>query len=87
MIKRIMHAEGDSLTLVHECAVYLKDSLHVISMYFKDGTTEEEEKVQQYIVNMPTLNYVFEESVKRYYSHKDLKKLYKNSIGEEENEQ
>ena len=56
-------------------------------MYFKDGSTEEEEKVQQYIVNMPTLNYVFEESVKRYYSHKDLKKLYKNSIGEEENEQ
>ena len=27
MIKRIMYAEGDLVSLRHECAIYLKDAL------------------------------------------------------------
>jgi len=39
-----MHAEGDSLNLCHDSAVYLKDSLHVLSLYFKDESSSGEEE-------------------------------------------
>lgn len=79
MIKRIMHSEGDTVDLSHQAAIYIKDSLAVLSLFFKDE--KEESKDDRYELNIPVLNYVFEESVKRFYSHKVLKRLAKTALG------
>jgi hypothetical protein len=79
LIKRIMHSEGDTKDLSTLGAKYLKDSLQVLSHFFKEEKQEEEKKEQHglYDLNMPLLTYVFEESVKRFYSHKALKRITK----------
>ena len=79
MIKRIMHSEGDTIELSHQAAIYIKDYLTVLSLFFKEE--KEENKDNRYELNMPLLTYVFEESVKRFYSHKVIKKIAKSALG------
>eukprot|EP00347_Sterkiella_histriomuscorum_P019782 403340312 len=42
LIKRIMYSEGDMINLNHDCAVYLKQSLQILSQFFKIELTDEE---------------------------------------------
>jgi hypothetical protein len=48
LVKKIMYAEGDLLTLSDECAVYLKDALQTLARDFQTDIApvepEEEEK-------------------------------------------
>jgi hypothetical protein len=48
-------------------------------LFFKEE--KEDNKDNRYELNMPLLTYVFEESVKRFYSHKVIKKIAKSALG------
>jgi phosphoribosylanthranilate isomerase len=48
-------------------------------LFFKEE--KDDKKDNLYELNMPLLTYVFEESVKRFYSHKVIKKIAKSALG------